>query len=560
MRYAAHPGTGRVDALKTPAGLDFFPKVLQSKDPHSKTIPSVNPPSNGPQANGRDRSNAPSNISLPDIVSALSFALDLTEGAMPGHAVRTCLLGMRIAEALVLSSDEKSDLYYALLLKDVGCSSNAAHLSEILGGDDRKAKYDDSLQDWTSLSWAALRALWASVLPGSPPLVRLRRLVQISRQRKQTHAEMVSLRAERGAGIVAKIGLSERTADFIRHLDEHWNGCGFPSHLRAEAIPLGSRILSIAQNLDVFYTEHGADAAMKVLRKRSRKWFDPHLVKVVQSLHSAGNFWTCLGAGVDRDVVLALDPSLSNASSADPGLTKMGPGVTRQTLADPAQPGRNATSGSGIFGLGLRRRTTAIQIDKICEAFADVVDAKSSFTYEHSMGVTRAAGMIAEQLGLDPERQTLVYRSALLHDIGKLRIPNSILDKPGKLDAAEWQVIREHPLLTERILGRIAKFDLIARTASQHHERLDGSGYPHGLRAEELSLEARLIAVADVYGALSEHRPYRQALDPEEIMSIMSKEVPHKLDPVCFDALRSALKRTGGVVRCANGEMLSSAL
>jgi putative nucleotidyltransferase with HDIG domain len=503
---------------------------------------------------GDVQGSAPSNISLPDIVSALSFALDLTEGAMPGHAVRTCLLGMRIAEAIELSNDEKSDLYYALLLKDVGCSSNAAHLSEILGGDDRKAKRDSSLQDWSKISWVALRTVWRSVLPGSPPLAKLGRMIQLSRQRKQAHAAMVGVQAERGAGIVTKIGLSEQTADFIRHLDEHWNGCGHPDRQRGEEIPLGSRILNIAQNLDVFHTEHGADAAMKMLSKRNGKWFDPRLVKVVERLHGAGDFWSCVGAGIDRDVVLALDPGLTGTAAP----TDMGPGVTSLAGGSAAGARGPGTSGSGIFGLGLRRRTTAIQIDRICEAFADVVDAKSSFTYEHSLGVTRAAGMIAEQLGLAPERKTLVYRSALLHDIGKLRIPNSILDKPGKLDDGEWQVIREHPLLTERILGRIAKFGLIARTASQHHERLDGSGYPHGLRGEDLSLEARLIAVADVYGALSENRPYRPALDPEEIMAIMSRDVPEKLDAACFDALRIALKRTGGAVRCANGEMLSS--
>ncbi|HEY0795741.1 MAG TPA: HD domain-containing phosphohydrolase [Acidisarcina sp.] len=545
--------------MKTPASGILLSNRLESQKLEPQKPGSKDPQAKKYEAKGKDQhTEAPTNISLPDIVSALSFALDLTEGAMPGHAVRTCLLGMRLAEALNLSNDEKSDLYYALLLKDVGCSSNAAHLSEILGGDDRQAKHDSSLQDWSKISWIALRTVWASVLPGASPLVKLRRMVKLTRERKQSYAEMVGIRAERGAGIVTKIGLSEQTADFIRHLDEHWNGCGYPGHLRGEAIPLGSRILSIAQNLDVFYTEYGADAAMKMLRKRSRKWFDPGLVKVVQTLHNAGNLWNCLGAGVDRDIVLALDPGLSNAISPDATLTNMGPGVTRQTLPDTAPPARTGTSGSGIFGLGLRRRTTAIQIDKICEAFADVVDAKSSYTYEHSMGVTRAAGMIAEQLGLEPERRNLVYRSALLHDIGKLRIPNSILDKPGKLDAGEWNVVREHPLLTERILGRIAKFDVIARTASQHHERLDGSGYPHGLRAEQLSLEARLIAVADVYGALSEHRPYRPALEPDEIMSIMSKDVPDKLDPVCFDALRSALKRTGGLVRAADGEMLTS--
>jgi putative nucleotidyltransferase with HDIG domain len=264
----------------------------------------------------------------------------------------------------------------------------------------------------------------------------------------------------------------------------------------------------------VFYTAYGADAAMAMLRKRNWRWFDPRLVNLAASLHSKNDLWNSVGEAADRDRVLALDP-------------------------------------------GLAGNTTVVQIDNVCEAFADVVDAKSSFTYAHSMGVTRAATMIAEQLGLEPERQSLVYRAALLHDIGKLRVPNSILDKPGKLDAGEWKVIREHPLLTQRILERVTKFDLIARTASQHHERLDGSGYPHGLRGADLSIEARVIAVADVYGALSEDRPYRPALSADEIMAIMREDVPEKLDRTCFEALQRGLDRTGGAVRLANGQMLS---
>ena len=478
----------------------------------------------------RDQQASAGNISLSDIVSALSFALDLTEGAMPGHSIRTCLLGMRIAEALGLSSDEKSDLYYALLLKDVGCSSNAAHLTEMLGGDDLKTRRAIRLDDWTRTSWKSLRSAWSGMLPNSSPLAKFRRLVGIVTHRDIHHQQMIAVRADRGAKIAIKIGLSDQTAQAIQHLDEHWNGCGYPGKLRGNDIPLASRIANIAQNLDVFYTEQGVHAAIAILRKRSGRWFDPSLVKLVDALHLEGNLWSCLGAGEDRDKVLALDPGLR-----DPA------------LSDDAGPARH-----------LGGRAKAIQIDRVCEAFADVVDAKSSYTYEHSLGVTRAAGMIAQQLGLPPDRQQLVYRSALLHDIGKLRIPNSILDKPGKLDAGEWQVVREHPLLTQRILERIAKFDIIARTASQHHERLDGSGYPHGLHADQLSLEARLIAVADVYGALSEDRPYRPALATEEIFSIMSKDVPEKLDRTCFDALRIALKRTGGVVRGANGEILSS--
>jgi putative nucleotidyltransferase with HDIG domain len=176
-------------------------------------------------------------------------------------------------------------------------------------------------------------------------------------------------------------------------------------------------------------------------------------------------------------------------------------------------------------------------------AFADVVDAKSSFTYRHSLGVTAIAVKLAEQLGLGLMRCHLVRRAALLHDIGKLSLSNAILDKPGKLDKAEWEAVRKHPELSQQILERIPSFTAIAAIAGRHHERLDGSGYPSGLYASLLSIEDRIVAMADIYGALSENRPYRQGWPPEQILAMMQEEVPQKLDPDCFEALKTILDR-----------------
>ncbi|HEY0760586.1 MAG TPA: HD domain-containing phosphohydrolase [Acidisarcina sp.] len=438
-------------------------------------------------------------IPLSDIVSALSFALDLTEDAVPGHAVRSCLLGMQMANALGLREGKRADLYYALLLKDIGCSSNSARMCQIIGGDDRQIKSAVKLEDWTRPSLSSVKMLWNSVLPGSGALSRSRRILRTACRQRQNNAELIGLRCERGANIVAKIGLTFETGDAIRHLDEHWDGSGYPDHLRGEEIPLDSRILNLAQHLDVFCSERGPDAALEVVRDRSGRWFDPGLVKVVESLARRKRLWTSSGISEDRAKVLALAPAM----------------------------------------LG---ETSLAQIDTICEAFADVVDAKSSFTYQHSLGVTKAASLIAKALGLDEVRQRLVYRAALLHDLGKLRVPNCILDKPGKLTDEEWKVVREHPGLSQQILGRIAGFEEISLVAGQHHEKLDGTGYPLGLSAAELSVEARILAVADVYGALSETRPYRGPLELSKIVEIMSELIPHKVDRACFEALVAGLK------------------
>lgn len=182
-------------------------------------------------------------------------------------------------------------------------------------------------------------------------------------------------------------------------------------------------------------------------------------------------------------------------------------------------------------------RLSALDIDAICETFADVVDAKSPFTYRHSVGVMGAAVAIGKVMGLPANRMQVLRRAALLHDVGKLSISNTILDKPTKLTDAELGIVKTHPGLSSEILGHIGAFREIAVMAGEHHEKLDGTGYPAGLSGKDLSLESRLLAVADIYGALSEKRPYREALPPSQIAMIMEREIPAKLDSECYEAL-----------------------
>jgi len=445
-------------------------------------------------------------VSLNEILSALSFALDLTEGAVPGHALRSCVLGMRLAGELGLRPRQRAALYYALLLKDVGCSSNAARLCQIIGGgDERRVKAGVKLEDWTKPNrpkLSTIQLLWKTVLPSAGVVERTAGILKIGLTQHRNNEEMITLRCDRGAHILRKLGLGNDAAEAVRGLDEHWDGSGYPERRIGNTIPLESRILAVAQHLDVFASEQGTDAAMKVLRERSGRWFDPELVRIAERLHRDGSLWQAAlrdtPEGVTRSAAFELGPdTIDMLEEAD--------------------------------------------IDLICEAFADVVDAKSTFTYRHSLGVTTAAVSIALALGLNEERTQLVNRAALLHDIGKLRVPNSILDKPGKLDAEEWRVVQEHPRLTREILSRIGQFGELAEIAGAHHEKLDGTGYPDKLTADRLPLEARIIAVADVYGALTENRPYRPGLALEQVVEIMSRDIPHKLDADCFEALISAV-------------------
>src|SRR5271169_2888592 len=201
-------------------------------------------------------------IRVSEILSALSYALDLTEGRPMGHSVRSCMIGMRIAEEVGLSVAEQGDLYYALLIKDAGCSSNSSKLFHILSADEIRAKRDVKLTDWTRVGWESLNYAVTHVATGAPFLERVRTLVQVAAKQQKESCALVKIRCERGASIARRIGFPEPVAQAIHSLDEHWDGGGYPDGLRGREIPLFSRIMNLAQTLEVFLVHGGEKAAV----------------------------------------------------------------------------------------------------------------------------------------------------------------------------------------------------------------------------------------------------------------------------------------------------------
>jgi putative nucleotidyltransferase with HDIG domain len=434
-------------------------------------------------------------IRFSDLISALSVALDLTEGQPMGHSVHSCIIGMRIAKELKLPQQVCADLYYALLLKDAGCSTNSARLHQILGADEIRAKREIKFEDWTKPSLSGLKYLLRNILTGAPLAKRLIRAVQLGLVQNRNNAEMIGARCERGAEIATQLGLSQATAEAIRSLDEHWNGGGYGHHLKGEQIPLLARIINVSQTMEVFATERGPAAAVQVIQERSGTWFDPEIARAVRGFEHNSSLWRKLHSKDAREYVMQMEPGISV----------------------PASPER---------------------IDNICHAFATVIDAKSPYTYNHSLGVAQAAVEIAEGMHLAPTTITLVRRAALLHDIGKLSVSNAILEKPGKLTDSEWHIMKMHPVYTKLILETIAGFEHLAFVAGAHHERMDGKGYPDGLTADQLPLTARILCAADVFQALRENRPYRAGLPLDVVFNLMEKDGPDHLDPQCLAVLK----------------------
>ncbi|MGZ8216960.1 HD-GYP domain-containing protein [Methylomagnum sp.] len=189
---------------------------------------------------------------------------------------------------------------------------------------------------------------------------------------------------------------------------------------------------------------------------------------------------------------------------------------------------------------------------KLAVVFSKIVDAKSPFTVEHSLNVSRISRYLAEQSGLDEETRDKVEIAGLLHDIGKLRVPDEILNKPGRLDSSERAAIMRHSFETYQILHRIAGLEEIALWAAYHHEKLNGGGYPFHSHDGEIPYPARIIAVADIYQALAQRRPYRPPLDPATALSYLKElaESGH-LEPTVVDLVD---KNAEACWRIANGQ------
>lgn len=437
-------------------------------------------------------------VRLSEIIGALSHALDLTEGQPPGHCMRCCWIGFHIGEALGLREAALWELYYTLLLKDAGCSSNAERLCELYATDDLRTKRDFTRVDTDSMRQLA-RFVFTHAAPGAGIGRRLEHILNLVRHGHSLADELVLTRCERGAAIARQLGFPESVAAAIRSLDEHWNGGGRPDRLGGNGIPLGARIALVAQVADVFFQAGGCAAAVEEIERRSGSWFDPEVADAFLAMARKPEFWVPLAAPDFPARLWELEPG------------KQVVPVTEQRL------------------------------DAIALAFAQIVDAKSHYTYGHSERVGFYADAIAGVLGLAGTHRAWVRRGALLHDLGKLGVSNSVLDKPGRLDAREWAQVRRHPGLTEQILARIPPFAELARIAGAHHERLDGHGYPRALGAEAIPFETRIITTADVFDALTAKRPYRPALPMNRALALMEEERGTGIDPVCLDALHRTL-------------------
>ncbi|MBL9092236.1 MAG: HD domain-containing protein [Planctomycetaceae bacterium] len=455
---------------------------------------------NKPDQRAAAQPGSKSGPALGEILAPLTYALDLTEGQPVGHAARSCVVGMRIAEKIGLPAGDRSALYYGLLLKDAGCSSNAAKTAFLFGADDRKIKHDLKAVNWARAAetWNFMRQ---HVAPESSRVERYLKMAAMMLHGPNGPKRLVKMRCERGAAIARALGFSDAAARVILDLDEHWNGGGYPHGLHGSAISLGGRIAGLAQTFEVFLTKLGPQAALEMIGARRAEWFDPNLVDALRLL-----------AGEESFLAELRSPAPAAAAA------KLEPTDTSRVVDDAL-------------------------LDRIADVFAQIVDAKSPYTFRHSRRVAEIAVEMGQAIGYDKSRLRLLRRAGLLHDLGKLGISNLVLDKPGKLTDDETAVMQKHSELSERILSKVAPFAGLAAVAGAHHERLDGRGYHRGIASAELCDEARLLTVADMFEALTAARPYRGGLPVGKVLEMLRAEAGKTICGEALEALQTSLMR-----------------
>lgn len=436
-------------------------------------------------------------ISQSELILSLTTALDMTEGQPVEHCMRCCWVGMHIGQALQLNDQQLYDLFFTILLKDTGCSSNAARICQLYGSDERQLKHRFKTLD-PSFS-GALHFILKNAGNNQNWHQRLRTTLDILKNGSQYTNEVIHTRCTRGADIARQLEFNEDVAMSIYNLDEHWDGGGNPHGTAGAEIPLYARIALISQIIDVFHHSQGRNATLKELRKRSGTWLDPELVTIAITLLKQESVYQPLLADSINQEVLAIAPVQAAYPISDD------------------------------------------YFDRIVAAFGSIIDAKSPFTAGHSERVSMVSDMIAQELNLSEGDRVWIRRAARLHDLGKLGVSNTILDKPGKLTADEWQQMKEHARYTYDILKLITPLERFAYVAAAHHEKLDGTGYPNGVKADEISLITKIITTADIFDAITAERPYRPAVPVAKTLEIMSQNVGSAIDKQCFEALKRTI-------------------
>lgn len=428
-----------------------------------------------------------------EVIAGLSVAIDLGLGQPAEHMLRSAVIACRLADRLGLDAAQRATAYYTSLLMWIGCNADSQEYARWFG-DDIAVRRESFLVDWSGMPY--LRFLVANVARGEPVPRRIAVMGSLFRDARGQMATMIRSHCTSAATLARHVGLPEEVAHALEFAYERDDGGGLPTGCPGSQIPVEMKIVQLADIVEVHHRVRGVDGAIEMVRERRGGQFDP---EVVDTFLAAPEQVLAPARGAD-----AWDAAIAEAPDVETRLDEDG-------------------------------------LDRLCSAIGDFADLKCPFTLGHSRAVAARSTAAAPALGLDEEQTRLLRRAAHLHDVGRMGVSNQVWSKPEALTTSEWERVRLHPYLTERVLTRVPGLARERQLARAHHEHLDGSGYPMGVSGAALGAGERVLAAAVAYQSALEPRPYRSALEPDDAaVRVRRRGERGQLDPECVDALLSA--------------------
>jgi putative nucleotidyltransferase with HDIG domain len=406
-------------------------------------------------------------LKMGELVSSFSLALSIGEGRNMDHALRTCYIAVRLAEVLGLSEEERYNIFLGALLHDLGSVQIASEETK-------------KHPDMPAIPLFSLRLIDDIEELG----------INLTKEISKVLVKTLDIHVKMGKEIIEKLALPVKVGEMIsqhrRVVEKDLETEPDPG----DQVSQGAELVGLADVLE-FKLSRGLGQQKPATRymKGRRKTLE-----------------TVFGKDGFERMLALLESEGFNKELSEADMMK------RLKEICPPEP------------LPADEKTMI----KVIDSFSSLIDSKSSYTANHSMKVAAYSAELARLLF--PEVSEKIRIAALLHDLGKLSVPSTILDKPGRLTEWEFESIRLHPYYTQRILGKIKALEEVAMIAGAHHERMDGKGYFQGLSAEMIPDYSRVLAVADVFDALTSDRPYRKGLSKKEAVGMIEKEFNGHLD------------------------------
>jgi HD-GYP domain-containing protein (c-di-GMP phosphodiesterase class II)/DNA-binding CsgD family transcriptional regulator len=437
---------------------------------------------------------ATARVSLPQLIGCLALATDLGMGQPLDHGLRTCLLAVGVGRSLGLTEEQLSDVYYIALLRFVGCNAHA-HEDRVESGDELafRAGIAPILSGGPS---DYVRFMVKQIGAGLPATTRATMVARALATASRSSQRSVATTCEVAQMIAARLDLAPSVARALGYTFERHDGKGLPSGVEGSEIPITAHVAMIARDFEVLHRLGGRELVMEMARKRRGRAYSPTVLDGF--LKHAWPLLEQADASSQWDEFLVADPKKS-------------------------------------------RPLSEAQLDRALLCLADFADVKTPFGLGYSRAVADLSVRAGHILGLETSQTAVVRVAALLQELGMSGVPNVVLEKPSPLTEGEWERVRLHPYLTERILAPCPALSQYSAVASAHHERIDGHGYHRGLTGSQLTVMARLLAAAGAYVALVSERPWRPPMSSRAAAGALREEVGDgRFDPAATDAVLAA--------------------